>query len=100
MLFFVALGRALERPRARRYAALGAACGLTLVPRHELGIAQLGIATVAAALPALVPSRFGGERRAWGETLRAVGRHVGLTLAAAVTVALPVFLYYASEGAL
>lgn len=101
MLFFLVLARALERPGTRRYAWMGAAAGLTLVTRHEIGIAQLGIAAVAAALPALFPGRFGGDAAAsTSATWRAAGRNIGVTLAAAAAVALPFVLYYASHGAL
>ncbi len=101
MLFFLALARVLERPGTRRYAGMGAVCGFTLVTRHELGVAQIGIAIVAAVLAAIFPGRFGGDAAAWGSaTVRAAGRTIGVTLAAASAVALPVLLYYASQGAL
>ncbi len=101
MLFFLALARALERPGPRRCAWMGAACGLTLVARHELGIAQLGIAVVAAALPTVAPVRFGGNATAWGiATWRTAGRDVVVTVAGVLVMVLPVVLYYASQGAL
>lgn len=100
MLFFLTLARALERPGPRRSAWMGAACGLTLVTRQELGIAQLGIAVVGAALPTVVPVRFGGHATTWGfATWRAAVRDVVLTVAAAVAVVVPIVLYYASQGA-
>src|SRR5262249_29491932 len=46
--FFVLLARAFERPRAWRFAALGAMAGAALATRQDLGIAQLAIAFTAA----------------------------------------------------
>lgn len=55
---FVLLARAFERPGAARFAAFGAAAGLALVTRQDVGFLALGIGLVAAPLPALVPRGF------------------------------------------
>lgn len=50
LVFFLALARALEAPSTGRFLWLGTAVGLALITRHELGLAQLGLAAVAVAL--------------------------------------------------
>jgi hypothetical protein len=94
--FFVALARALERPLARRFAALGLVAGLTLATRQDLGVAQLAILLVAAPLPALFPRGF--NRSAPRSRLYAAFVPAAAGLAAWALVLVPIAAYYASRG--
>jgi hypothetical protein len=94
--FFVLLARALERPDARRFAALGAMTGVTLVTRQDLGLLQLAAGLVAALLPAVWPTGFGRAARAPGPALRF---STAFLLAFAIPVAATAG-YYAAHGAL
>jgi len=94
---FLLLARALEAPRASRFAALGALAGVALVTRQDVGLLALAIALVAAWLPSLWPDRFGNAEprsiaagaRASAAVLGAFAVPVGATAA-----------YYASHQAL
>ncbi|MDJ0868909.1 MAG: hypothetical protein QNK03_22565 [Myxococcota bacterium] len=97
VFFFLALARALERPRRRRLLVLGAVAGLVLVTRQELGLAACGLALAAVAARHLLEP---GVATAWRARLRPALREVGLVLGAIALAALPLPLYYASQGAL
>jgi len=95
-LFFVLLARALERPGAKRFAALGAIAGVTLVTRQDIGLLQIAAGLVATLLPAGWPTAFGRTTRAPRLSLRWAAAFL---LAFAVPVAATAS-YYAAHGAL
>ena len=94
--FFLLLARALERPDAKRFAALGSMAGVTLVTRQDIGLLQIAAALVATLLPALWPTGFGRTERAPRLALRWAA---ALLLAFAVPV-VATASYYAAHGAL
>lgn len=90
--FFVLLARAFEKPRALRFAALGAMAGATLASRQDLGLAQLAIAFTAAALPAFGVTLAGARP--------AIAPLLAPTFVGAAAVIGPFVAYYGSHGAL
>jgi hypothetical protein len=94
---FLLLARALERPTARRFGALGALAGIALVTRQDVGILALAITVIAAALPAWRPAVFALPGASGRETSLRAGAAAGIGWApwVAATAA-----YYAAHGAL
>jgi hypothetical protein len=96
MLFFLALGRFLDRRDARRAGVLGLAVGFSLVTRHDIGIAQLGLAIGALALAV-----FPGIGRPAGRLgLRGAAAASACFLVAVSLWLVPVLVWYASHDAL
>jgi hypothetical protein len=97
LVFFAALARVLERPGGRRFTALGLAAGLTLVTRQELGLVQVALAFAFAAAPLVLPARLRFEPAL---SAREVARRVGLVAAGIAAPVVPVYAWYAAQGAL
>lgn len=97
LAFFVLLARAFERAGTARFAALGACAGVALVTRQDLGLASLGIALVAAPLPALFPAGFG---RNGARSPRLAAVWIGALLGAFAIPVAATAIYYATHDAL
>jgi len=95
VVFLLALVRALERPSTARAVLLGAAAGMSLVTRQDLGVLQLVLALVlVAGRPLLAFARPSGP------ALLDVGRTLARVFLGAALAVVPVLIFYAGHGAL
>ena len=96
MLFFLALARFLDRRDARRAGVVGLAVGFTLVTRHDIGIAQAGLAAAAIAM-GVFPGLGKPARR---RPLREAVVFTAIWIAGVAIWVVPTLLWYAAHGAL
>ncbi len=93
--FLLVLARALERKSPARHVLLGAACGVTLMCRQELGIAQLLVASAIVCIVTLGALRSEGVR---GAALAAGVRRLLLVYSGFAAALAPLLALYAAHG--
>ena len=92
--FLLALARALERSSPARHLQLGAVCGVVLMVRQELGLAQFLVAAAIVGIVPVWPLRWQNLDR----TAVATGMRRVLLVCTGLAVAVaPVFAYYAAH---